>query len=183
MGNKKRSETLESIAVNIFDHMKKQHGLGKRERLLLILATILHDCGKYISMMNLGECSYNIIVSTEIIGLSHIEREIVAEVVRFNHQRFGYYEEVSKNCHLDQEAYLVVAKLTAILKIANALDRSHKQKFKDVKISLRENRLEIIVSTNEDITLEQGLIGPRADFFEEVFSVRPVIKQKRIMSV
>ena len=70
--------------------MKKMHGLGKRERLYLRLAAILHDCGKYISLVNTGEASFQIIMSTEIIGLSHQEREIVANVVRFNHSRFVY---------------------------------------------------------------------------------------------
>ena len=179
MGNRKRSETLENIALNIFDHMRKIHGLGRRERLLLTLATILHDCGKYISMSNLGECSYNIILSTEIIGLSHAEREIVANVVKYNHQEFGYFEELSRNSTLDRKAYMVIAKLTAILKVANALDRSHKQKFRDIRLTLKDSTLLILVNTDEDITLEQGLIGRRADFFEEVYSVRPVIKQKR----
>lgn len=181
MGNKRRSETLENICLNIFDHMKKIHGLGKRERLLLRLATILHDCGKYISLTNLAECSYNIILSTEIIGLSHMEREIVANVVRYNHTEFHYYDEMSRNSHLDKDAYMTIAKLTAILKVANALDRSHKQKFKDIRVALRENTLVITVNTDEDITLEQGLFGARADFFEEVYSIRPIIKQKRIM--
>ena len=74
-GSKKRSETLEKIALTIFDSTKKIHGLSKRERLLLQISTILHDCGKYISMMNLGDCSYSIIMATEIIGLSHQERD------------------------------------------------------------------------------------------------------------
>ncbi len=181
MGNKKRSETLENIALNIFDHMKKIHGLGKRERLLLILSTLLHDCGKYISMSNLADCSYNIIMSTEIIGLSHTEREIVANVVKYNHQQFGYYEEVARSSNLDRGTYLLIAKLTAILKVANALDKSHRHKFKDIRVSLKDTTLLITVNTDEDITLEQGLIGPRADFFEEVYSVRPLIKKKRII--
>jgi len=170
MGSKKRSETLEKIALTIFDSMKKVHGLGKRERLLLRIATILHDCGKFISMMNLGECSYHIVMSTEIIGLSHMEREIVANVVKYNHADFDYPETVD---------YLTIAKLTAILRVANALDRSHKQKFKDIKTVLKDNRLIMTVASDEDITLEKGLFKERADFFEEVFSVKPVIKQKK----
>lgn len=181
MGNKKRSETLENIALTIFDSMKRMHGLGKRERLLLSLATILHDCGKYISMSNLGECSYNIILYTEIIGVSHTEREMLANVVKFNHQKFSYYDVMAQNSQMDKETYLKIAKLTAILKLANGLDRSHKQKFKDIKVSLRDHELIVTVNTNEDITLEKGMLGDRADFFEEVFSVRPVIKQRRIV--
>ena len=41
-------------------------------------------------MVNLGECSYAIIMATEIIGLSHREREIVANIVRYNHLEFDY---------------------------------------------------------------------------------------------
>ena len=181
LGNKKRSETLENIALTIFDSMKRIHGLGKRERLLLSLATILHDCGKYISMSNLGECSYNIILYTEIIGLSHREREMVANVVKYNHLKFGYYDIVTQSSKLDKMDYLIIAKLTAILKLANGLDRSHKQKFKDIKIGLKDHNLIITVNTNEDITLEKGMLGDRSDFFEEVFSIRPVVKQRKIV--
>ena len=180
MGSKKRGETLERIALTIFDSMKRIHGLGRRERLLLQLATRLHDCGKYISMVNLGECSYNIIMSTEIIGLSHKEREIVANVVKYNHGSFVYYHEADGKSLLDEEAYLVMAKLTAILRVANGLDRSHKQKFKDVRTVVKDGQLVIHVETAADITLERGLFTKRADFFEEVYSIRPVIRQKKI---
>ena len=178
MGNKRRGETLERIALTVYDSMKKIHGLSKRERLMLRLAAILHDCGKYISMVNLAECSYQIIMATEIIGLSHVEREIVANVVKFNHSEFVYYHELESKS-IDRETYLVMAKLTAILRIANGLDRSHKEKFTDIKAALKDNILMITVETPVDITLEKGLFGHRAAFFEEVFSVRPVIKQKR----
>lgn len=181
MGSKKRSETLEKIALTIFDSTRKIHGLSRRERLLLQISTILHDCGKYISMMNLGECSYSIIMATEIIGLSHKEREIVANVVKYNHETFDYYETMSHTASLDKEAYLIMAKLTAILRMANGLDRSHKQKFKNVKVTVREDILWITVETNEDITLERGLFGTRAMFFTEVFNLKPVIKQKRTL--
>ncbi|MGN0278748.1 MAG: exopolyphosphatase [Lachnospiraceae bacterium] len=179
MGSRRRSETLEKIALTIYDSMNKVHGLSKRERLLLRIATLLHDCGKYISLVNLGECSYNIIMSTEIIGLSHMEREIVANVVKYNHMDFDYYAVMRQQGSVDREAYLTIAKLTAILKIANGLDRSHKQKFKDVKTTLKDQQLIITVDSSVDITLEKGLFTRRAEFFEEVYSVKPVIRQRR----
>lgn len=179
MGSRRRAETLESLTMTIFDSLKRLHGLGARERLYLQIAAILHDCGKYISLVNLGECSYHIIMSTEIIGLSHMERELVADVVSFNHDDFQYYEELNRNSSLDKRAYLTMAKLTAILRIANGLDRSHKQKFKNVKAVLKERELVLTVDTKEDITLERGLFDERAQFFEEVFNVQPVIRQKR----
>lgn len=180
MGSKRRGETLEQIALTIFDSMKKVHGMGRRERLLLRIATLLHDCGKYISMLNLGECSYAIITSTEIIGLSHREREIVANVVKYNHLDFEYEIERTEGGSVDTEEYLTIAKLTAILQISNALDRSHKQKCRDIKAALKEDELIITVNTTEDITLEKGLFDTKAEFFKEVYSIRPVIRQKRL---
>lgn len=180
MGSKKRSETLERITTTIFDSMKKIHGLGKRERLYLRLAAILHDCGKYISMMNIGETSFQIIMSTEIIGLSHTEREIVANVVRFNHSPFVYYRQQTDISRLDRESYMIVAKLTAILRLASGLDRSHKQKLTGLKATLKDNKLIVTVDNQDDITLEKGFFEIRGEFFKEVFSVEPVLKQRKI---
>ena len=38
-------------ALKLFDQLKKIHGLGPRERLLLEIAAILHDTGKYIGLV------------------------------------------------------------------------------------------------------------------------------------
>lgn len=179
MGSVKREETLETITMHIFDCLKKKSGLTGRDRLLLRIAAILHDCGKYISLYNLADCSYNIIMSTEIIGLSHEEREIVANVVKFNHMDFESYEEAAAGQMISGEQYLRIAKLTAILRVANGLDRSHKQKFKHIKVAIKDNDLIITVHTDKDITLEKGLLRERANFFEEVFFLKPVIKQQK----
>ena len=179
-GSTRRADTLEHITTTIFDSMKKVHGMGQRERLYLRLAAILHDCGKYISMINIGEASYDIIMATEMIGLSHMEREIVANVVRFNHSNFVYYGQAQDHPQgLDKESYLIVAKLTAILRLANSLDRSHKQKMKGVKATLQDNELILKIDTQEDITLERGFFQTNTEFFKEVYSITPVIRQKK----
>ena len=178
MVSRKRSETLDHITTTIFDSIRRVHGLGRRERLYLRLAAILHDCGKYISLVNTGETSYQIIMATEIIGLSHQEREIVANVVRFNHSRFVY--DVQRIGSLEREAFLIVAKLTAILRLASCLDRSHKQKLKGLKAALKDGKLILTVDTQEDIILEKGFVEVNAEFFQEVFSVEPVLKQRKI---
>lgn len=178
LGSKKRGETLEKIALTIFDSMKRVHGLGRRERLLLRLAALLHDCGRYITMTNVGEASYEIVMSTEIIGLSHAEREIVANIVRYNYRDFEYLGDGTASS-LDKRSYLIVAKLTAILRVATGLDRSHKEKFKGMTASLHDKELFLTTDMSHDITLEKGLFASKAAFFEEIFNVTPVIKQKR----
>lgn len=174
-----RSREREMIALSLFDHMKKLHGLSKRERLLLQLAANLCDCGRYISLNNVGESSFNIVMATEMIGLSHLERKIVAYVVKYVSEPFEYYEVLGHSTTLTQESYLRIAKLTAILRVAEGLDVSHKEKCDKVKISLKEDELTITVETNADMTLEKGLFSKSANFFEEVYNIRPVIRQKK----
>ena len=113
------------------------------------------------------------------ISDSYVVLSDMGLVVKYNHNAFEYYEALGMNSTLDAEAYLTIAKLTAILRVANGLDRSHKQKFQNVKTTLKEGKLIIHVDTEDDITLEKGLFQNRADFFEEVFSVRPTIRQKK----
>jgi len=165
--NQGHIQSLREMSVAIFEATKKIHGMGKRQRLLLEISALLHGCGKYISITSSGQCSYDIIMATEIIGISHKEREIVANIVRYNTEEINNLED------------LTIAKLIAILRVSNALDRIHKQKFKDYKIELKDNELQIITKTQEDITLEKGLFYEKADFFEEVYGIRPVLKQKK----
>ncbi|MCR4652018.1 MAG: exopolyphosphatase [Lachnospiraceae bacterium] len=175
MSDEDRSHTLERIATTIYDSMKSIHGMNDRDRLCLRLSTILHDCGKYISLYNLATCSYDIIMSTEIIGLSHKEREIVANVVKYTYLLGGSVTDIPRELGMDEDAYMRIVKLTAILRIANGLDKSRKKKFEGIKSELKNDRLVITVRTNEDISFERGIFVRRADFFEEVYNIRPEI--------
>lgn len=170
---------LEELALQVFDRMKKIHGMGKRERLLLQIALILHNCGKFISLEDVSECAYNIIMATEIIGLSDIEREMIAYIVKFNTSPFIYYDELPVRTAIGRNQYMSVAKLTAILRIVNALDRTHRQKCKDAVITLKEHELKIAVTSSEDLSLETGSFKEKSEFFEEVFNVHPVFKQRK----
>lgn len=176
MGSRKRSEVMEKNALAIYDAMKRVHGLGKRERLLLQLAAILQDTGKFISLSNAGASSYNIVMSTEIIGLSHAEREIVAYTVQYVYDEFKYYSDNGVYRKLPKDAYLTIAKLTAILRITNALDISNKQKCNKISANLHGNELFLSVQEETDLMLEKALFTADADFFEEMFCIRPVIK-------
>lgn len=171
-------KALDKISTQIFDATKKFHGLDKRQRLLMRLVAILHDCGKYISISDASDCSYIIIMSSEILGLSHKEREMVATVVSLNRKSLESYDSMADRFSVDE--YMTIVKLLAILKVANALDRSHRQKFKNIKMAVRGNRLHITIEATDSIALEKGMFEEKADFFESVFSIRPILRELRV---
>lgn len=174
-----RTAGRESTALAIFDSMGKSYGLLKRDRLLLQISAILSECGRYVSLANVGSSSSSIIMATEIIGISHLERKIVASIVRYFTESFEYYDTLVKNVMIDRNSYLRIAKLTAIMRLAEGLDLSHKGKAEKLKITGEDNKMVLTVETNDDMTLELGLFGQNAMFFEEVFNIKPVIRQKK----
>ena len=179
--NRPHVQNLEMTALAMFDATKKMHGMKERERLLLRMAVMLHDVGKYISLNNVADSSYNIIMSNEIIGLSHIEREMVALIAKYNTAVLPSYDELVMESSLSAEQYLTVSELTAIVRLANALDRSHLQKIQSIRAVLKERELHLSLMVGRDFTLEQGLCQDKLDFFNEVFSIQPIIKMKRQM--
>ena len=167
-----------NLCFDIFDSMKKVHGMTARERLLLQIAALLHDCGKYISMGDVAECSYQIIMSTEIIGLSTEEREMIAWAVRFNSIPLTVYDELKMKAGIDRTSYMTIAKMAAILRLANAMDRSHYQKIRGIKTVLKDRELQMIVDSSQDVSLELGLLKDKVEFFEEVFGIGLKLRRK-----
>lgn len=179
-GNEERNVLIEKVAVDLFEATKKIHGMGKRDRLMLRIASLLNDCGRYISIEAGAECGYDIIMATEMIGLSHTEREIVANIVRFNKMQFMYYNELAVQSVLDKNSYTRIAKLSALFRLADGICRSYRTKVNDVRFSVKGNELVINVYTLDDINLEQGFFFRKASLFEEVFSIKPVMRYKRL---
>ena len=164
--NRAHVQNVSDNALAIFDSIRKLHGLGKRERLQLQIAAIPHNCGKFVNMKDVSLISYHIVMATEILGLSHKEREEIANAVYYN----GFYlpSELRASGRIGSADYMKVAKLTAILRLADVLDKSYKQKITNLRISLHDNTLVIYTDTLEDITL-----------FEKVYGVKVVLKQRR----
>ncbi len=80
---------------------------------------------------------------------------------------------------MTRENYLLVAKLTAILRLANAMDRSHYQKVKRHQSCTEKTGSAADMIPARDISLELGASAIKAEFFEEVFGIRLVLRRKR----
>ena len=105
----------------------------------------------------------------------------MANTVRFNSGDVLAFEELAASSLLERAEYMTIIKLAAILSLANGLDRSHKQKIREIKVSMKDNHtMQIVANTEEDLTLEQAMFPEKADLFEEVFSIRPVLKAKKL---
>lgn len=179
MCGKKKAEALQATALKLFDLLKKEHGLSGREKLLLQICTLLHECGRFISMLNTAESAYHIIMSTEMIGLSHREREIVAQTVRLSQlHRDELLAHSARFVSDKSEDTLLVAKLSAILQLAGGLTRTQEQKVGNIKLKRKERELVISVSEQVSTVVERGFLKDSAALFTEVYGIEPFIRRK-----
>lgn len=175
--DKKHCYHVRNIALSIFDRTCKFHGLGKRERLYLEVAAMLHDIGKYINYSEHNINSYYIIKTQNITGLSDVETDIVANIARY-HEGDAPSLSHKEYAVLSIDDRLLVSKLTAMLQIAEALDVSHKQKISKVNVTVSEDKIYLITDTRENILLEEWYFNNTVEFFQDVFGVKPIIKHK-----
>lgn len=177
-------DNVEKNALKIFDSINKVHGLGKRERHLLQIAVTMHSCGEYINLSESSHNSHNIIISTEIIGISHLERQMIANIVDYNFGSISMknqdnFQTVGHTEIFDTNTHIKICKLAAIFRLANALDKSHKQKITDIHVLLSDKKMIISVKTDKDILLERCFFEEQGQYFSTVYGIQPELSQKK----
>ena len=171
------SEAVEDYALTIFDSLKELHGL-ESERILLRTAAILHDIGKYISLDKHHIHSYEIIKSIELFGMSKEQMEIVANISRYHSLEAPKYEDINFN-RLSEKNRLKVAKLVAVLRLADSLDRSHKQKIKIQSVKNKDRKVIIKAVSNYNTKLEEWTFKVKSVFFLRSFWGNTSFKNKK----
>ena len=174
-------ELVTKFALHLFDQLKPIHQLTTRDRLLLQVASILHDVGAYIAAHEHYLHSDYIIRHTSITGLSVHERQIIAAIARY-HSSTTPSEDLSHFQQLDTGERLLVAKLAAILRLADALDDDRQQKISRISVSIKSPELVITVYSNENLSFENWEFSYKSQFFEETFGLKPRLKQRSVTS-
>lgn len=165
------------LASRLFDQLCAEHGLGNRERLLLEVAALLHDVGIYANLRGHHKHSQYILSVSDIFGLGREDMCVVGNVARY-HRRALPQKSHLPYMALDREARVLVNKLSAILRLANALDADHLQKVKDVTLTMEDDGWVIDVEGAGDLTMERLASMARADLLIEVFGRRLTFRER-----
>lgn len=168
---------IEKLSLKIFDETMRLHKLDAKERLYLRVAAILHNTGKFINFSKPDMQTYDIILNQKIMGFSREKLTLIANIARYHGQAFPSHKD-ENYIKLSEKEKIVVSKLAAILKLAEALDISHKQKITDLEINLSTEILIFKIKSKEDTLLEEWDFIHNASFFHEVIGIKPEFKRK-----
>lgn len=175
--DERHSNLIGSYACQLFDKLKKVHGLDSSKRLILELAAALHSCGSYVSLRQHNRCTYDIIRGMDLFGLSSSEVAEVAMVAGSISNGLDQ-KDAPELGGLSQPERIVVSKLSAIFRLANAMDKSHLEKLKNIKVTLDEDRVLIRANASTNTLLERWSFEESAGYFKEVFGLSPELAIK-----
>ncbi|WP_155286797.1 Ppx/GppA phosphatase family protein [Lacticaseibacillus zhaodongensis] len=168
--DEKHRDCTVRFALQLFDRLHKLHGLGKRERLLLETAALITDVGSYIDTHEHALNSDYIIQASDIMGLSSREQRIVATIAHY-HTSATPQLDMSAMRTFNGSDRLIVAKLSALLRVADSLDTSRRQKISNISVSTRGGKVTITADSHENLELEKWTLAKKGSFFEAVFGM------------
>ncbi len=158
------------LCLELFDQTKSLHRLGDREREWLEYAALLHDIGYLINVRRHHKHTYYLIKQSDLHALTADEIEIIANVARY-HRRAVPREGHEGFRDLTRQQRRTVKLLSAILRIADGLDRTHFGIIQGIRVRIGQP-VRIGVQCSGDCELELWAARGRSDLFERVFKRR-----------
>jgi len=168
------SRHVAGLCMTLFDALTREHGMSRRQRVMLETAAILHDVGTIVRSSGHHKHGHYIVSNSEIFGLSRGELEIIANVIRYHRGDLPSESDI-EYVSLQREERILVLKMAAILRVADALDRSHSQKIKNLAVERRSSILALHAEGVYEISLELISIEEKADLFQNVFGYKVVL--------
>ncbi len=168
------AQYVKKMALKIYDVMASEIGLQNDARLILEVAAILHDIGTFIRESDHEIHSHYIISHSNIFGVEKQTLNIIALIARY-HRGGSSLPDDDDFLALPRKDRMKVLKLSAILRVADALDRGHSQRLSDVKIFLNETMLILELKDIRDTKLEKQAIAEKGNLFEAVFGYTVLI--------
>ena len=165
------ARNVAEVAVRLFDLFQADHGLSPRHRLLLRVASLLHEVGGFVSSRAHHKHSEYLIANSEIFGLNRGEIALVSQIARY-HRRSVPRASHPAYMALTRESRVVVNKLAAILRVADALIRGHRRRAADIQFQRQGDELLISMPAGRDHLLEQRALETKGDLFEDIYGVK-----------
>lgn len=174
--DEKHAEYVAGLALKLFDALQQEHGLSARHRVLLHVAAILHDCGRFVSNRAHHKHTYYIVANSEVFGLSRAEMAMVAHIARY-HRRSPPRRTHIEYVALSAADRVIVNKLASIIRVANALDSAHTQPVRECTFQRQAAQFIISVDGAVDLTMERRVLTQDSDLFEDTYGLQVRIEE------
>src|SRR6201998_374600 len=144
--DQRHAEHVRELSILLFDKLQPGHHLSAESRVLLEAGALLHDVGHMISHRGHHKHGEYLALNGDIPGLEGRERAVVAALVRYHNRKSepaGHHAAYSALNNNDKRE---ARRLAAILRIAEALDHSHRERVTNVDASFQRGAVKLQAS-------------------------------------
>lgn len=157
------------LADKLFSELSDELNLNSEQRKIMEAAALLHDIGNYISFSKHHKHSCYLIKNSDLAGFNYKQKLMIAHTARY-HRKSHPKKKHEIYQDLTVEEIDTVEKLSAILRVADGLDRGHKNYITDIQLEITDNKITVIPESDNDITLEKKGFDTKKDLLESISS-------------
>jgi exopolyphosphatase/guanosine-5'-triphosphate,3'-diphosphate pyrophosphatase len=166
----KHAQHVTRLARQLFDQLKGPLHLPAGDGLILEAAALLHEVGYLINYKKHHQHSYHLIMHGNLRGLTPKQRELVANVARY-HRRAGPKLKHDNFARLLPAERDTVQRLSAILRLADGLDRTHMQRIREVQCQCQDGHVLLTVTADQKPEVDIWGAQQKGKLFRKVFGV------------
>jgi exopolyphosphatase/guanosine-5'-triphosphate,3'-diphosphate pyrophosphatase len=175
--NEAQARHIARLSRILFRALRVPFGLDPRHELILYIAALLHQIGMFINTRAHHKHSLYLIRNSGLFGLGEHDLNLAALIARY-HRRAPPRPTHPEYQTLDRTTRIAVARLSALLRIAVALESANRQRIRSLTCTIREKQLILSVHGIDDLTLERLGLKQHNDFFEEVFGLSVELRKE-----
>jgi exopolyphosphatase/guanosine-5'-triphosphate,3'-diphosphate pyrophosphatase len=166
------------LCSKLFAQFREEHQLAPRYEVVLYVAALLHEIGLFVSNRSYHKHSLYLIRNSELFGLGKKDLLLAALVARY-HRRASPQPTHEGYATLERDERVAVAKMAAILRVADALDESRSQRIHELRVEREDDRLVISIPLVEDLSLETLALKQNGTLFEETYGLPVLLRMAR----
>ncbi len=171
------AEHVRELSIQLFDQLQAVHHMPAHSRVLLEAGALLHDTGHMVSHRGHHKHGEYLALNGDILGLDGRDRAIAAALVRYHNRKSepgGHHPAYSA---LEDADKPIARRLAAILRIAEALDHSHRQRVLKIRTTFQRGAVCLQVYARGDAAEDLRDASRSAELFEKEFHVKIYFRQ------
>jgi len=175
--DQRHAEHVRELSILLFDQLQPLHHLPTQSRVLLEAGALLHDVGHMVSHRGHHKHGEYLTLNGDIPGLEGRDRAVVAALVRYHNRKSEPAGHHSAYSSLNNNDKRIARRLAAILRIAEALDHSHRQRVTNLRASFQRGAVGLQVTARGDAVEDLRDANRSVELFEKEFHVRLFFRQ------
>lgn len=171
---------VSQLALTLFYQLHDLHQLPEKYAGILHAAAMLHDIGLFIAHSKHHKHSYYLIKSSGMNSFSKLDLDLIANNARYHRKAHPSPKHLGFT-QLSPNNQDVIRKLSALLRIADALDFKHEQRIKAVSCAFKKSKsLTIFISSADNLKDEIEWATKKGTLMQEVFNVNLTVQKSQI---